>query len=85
MSSLNAIAVEAYKEYTLVSLIHHGLFSTSFPKYTSSMAQRNLKNFTQEAIFSTSGISFDLAYAALTLEGLFQLKMTHVGEAMIPN
>ncbi|GAB4848016.1 COP9 signalosome complex subunit 3 [Ancistrocladus abbreviatus] len=47
MSSLNAIAVEAYKKYILVSLIHHGQFSTSFPKYTSSAAQRNLKNFTQ--------------------------------------
>lgn len=45
MSTLNAIAVEAYKKYILVSLIHLGQFSTSFPKYTSSVAQRNLKNF----------------------------------------
>ncbi|XP_060186873.1 COP9 signalosome complex subunit 3-like [Lycium barbarum] len=45
MSNLNAIAVEAYKKYILVSLIHLGQFSTSFPKYTSSVAQRNLKNF----------------------------------------
>ncbi|KAL8153258.1 hypothetical protein V2J09_011018 [Rumex salicifolius] len=47
MSSLNAIAVEAYKKYILVSLILHGQFPTSFPKYTSSVAQRSLKNFTQ--------------------------------------
>lgn len=47
MSILNAIAVEAYKKYILVSLIHLGQFSTSFPKYTSSVAQRNLKNFSQ--------------------------------------
>ncbi|XP_057539968.1 COP9 signalosome complex subunit 3 isoform X1 [Amaranthus tricolor] len=47
MSILNAIAVEAYKKYIMVSLIHHGQFSTNFPKYTSSVAQRSLKNFTQ--------------------------------------
>ncbi|GMN42689.1 hypothetical protein TIFTF001_011903 [Ficus carica] len=47
MSSLNAIAVEAYKKYILVSLIHYGQFSTNLPKYTSSAAQRNLKNFCQ--------------------------------------
>uniref|UniRef100_A0A2P2KLT1 COP9 signalosome complex subunit 3 n=1 Tax=Rhizophora mucronata TaxID=61149 RepID=A0A2P2KLT1_RHIMU len=45
MSTINAIAVEAYKKYVLVSLIQHGQFSTSLPKYTSSAAQRNLKNF----------------------------------------
>lgn len=47
MSSINAIAVEAYKKYILVSLIHHGQFSPTLPKYTSSAAQRNLKNFSQ--------------------------------------
>ncbi|KAH9743632.1 COP9 signalosome complex subunit 3 [Citrus sinensis] len=47
MSSINAIAVEAYKKYILVSLIHHGQFSSTLPKYTSSAAQRNLKNFSQ--------------------------------------
>ncbi|CAI9763144.1 unnamed protein product [Fraxinus pennsylvanica] len=47
MSVLNAIAIEAYKKYILVSLIHLGQFSISFPKYTSSVAQRNLKNFSQ--------------------------------------
>ncbi|KAF3628848.1 COP9 signalosome complex subunit 3 [Capsicum annuum] len=47
MSTLNAIAIEAYKKYILVSLIHLGQFSTSFPKYTSSVAQRNLKNYCQ--------------------------------------
>lgn len=47
MTTLNAIAVEAYKKYILVSLIHSGQFSTHFPKYTSSVAQRSLKNFTQ--------------------------------------
>ncbi|KAL2529114.1 COP9 signalosome complex subunit 3 [Forsythia ovata] len=47
MSILNSIAVEAYKKYILVSLIHLGQFSISFPKYTSSVAQRNLKNFSQ--------------------------------------
>ncbi|KAK7266906.1 hypothetical protein RIF29_19567 [Crotalaria pallida] len=50
MSTLNAIAVEAYKKYILVSLIRHGQFSTSLPKYSSSVAQRNLKNFCQPYI-----------------------------------
>ncbi|PON95305.1 Winged helix-turn-helix DNA-binding domain containing protein [Trema orientale] len=50
MSTVNAIAVEAYKKYILVSLILHGQFSTSLPKYTSSVAQRNLKNFCQPYI-----------------------------------
>ncbi|KAF4385785.1 hypothetical protein F8388_010341 [Cannabis sativa] len=45
MSTVNAIAVEAYKKYILVFLILHGHFSTNLPKYTSSVAQRNLKNF----------------------------------------
>ncbi|XP_065877686.1 COP9 signalosome complex subunit 3 [Euphorbia lathyris] len=50
MSSINAIAVQAYKKYILVSLIHQGQFSTSLPKYASSAAQRNLKNFCQPYI-----------------------------------
>ncbi|KAL3526160.1 hypothetical protein ACH5RR_014532 [Cinchona calisaya] len=62
MSAVNAIAVEAYKKYILVSLIHFGQFSTSFPKYTSSVAQRNLKNFSQPYLdlansYSTGKIS----------------------------
>ncbi|KAJ0551056.1 putative proteasome component (PCI) domain, winged helix DNA-binding domain superfamily [Helianthus annuus] len=62
MSTMNAIAVEAYKKYILVSLIHLRQFSTSFPKYTSSVAQRNLKNFSQPYIelansYSTGNIS----------------------------
>lgn len=47
MTIISAIAVEAYKKYILVSLIHLGQFASSFPKYTSSAAQRNLKNFSQ--------------------------------------
>ncbi|KAG6390090.1 hypothetical protein SASPL_151569 [Salvia splendens] len=50
MPIISAIAVEAYKKYILVSLIHLGQFATSFPKYTSSAAQRNLKNFSQSRI-----------------------------------
>lgn len=50
MNSINAIAVEAYKKYILVSLILNGQFSTSLPKYTSTVAQRNLKNFCQPYI-----------------------------------
>ncbi|KAL3723002.1 hypothetical protein ACJRO7_035225 [Eucalyptus globulus] len=50
MNTINAIAVEAYKKYILVSLIHYGQFSTSLPKYASSAAQRNLKNFCQPYI-----------------------------------
>ncbi|KAL5991110.1 COP9 signalosome complex subunit 3 [Asimina triloba] len=49
MMVLNAIAVEAYKKYVLVSLIHTGQVP-SFPKYTSSVAQRNLKNYAQPYI-----------------------------------
>ncbi|CAJ1947596.1 unnamed protein product [Sphenostylis stenocarpa] len=45
MPTINAIAVEAYKKYILVSLIRNGQFSISLPKYSSSAAQRNLKNF----------------------------------------
>ncbi|KAK6155271.1 hypothetical protein DH2020_009519 [Rehmannia glutinosa] len=48
MPIISAIAVEAYKKYILVSLIHLGQFSTSLPKYSSSAAQRTLKNFTQD-------------------------------------
>ncbi|KAL7094942.1 hypothetical protein ACP275_11G136400 [Erythranthe tilingii] len=47
MAIVSAIAVEAYKKYILASLIHNGQFSTSFPKYASPAAQRNLKNFSQ--------------------------------------
>ncbi|KAL2335210.1 hypothetical protein Fmac_016423 [Flemingia macrophylla] len=47
MSTISAIAVEAYKKYILVSLVRHGQFATSLPKYSSSAAQRNLKNFCQ--------------------------------------
>ncbi|KAG8634931.1 COP9 signalosome complex subunit 3 [Manihot esculenta] len=50
MSSINAIAVEAYKKYILVSLIHRGQFSANLPKYASSAAQRNLRNFCQPYI-----------------------------------
>ncbi|PIM99331.1 COP9 signalosome, subunit CSN3 [Handroanthus impetiginosus] len=41
------IAAEAYKKYILVSLIHLGQFSTSFPPYTSGAARKYLKNFSQ--------------------------------------
>ncbi|KAG6741651.1 hypothetical protein POTOM_054928 [Populus tomentosa] len=47
MSSINAIAVEAFKKYILVSLIQNSQFSTSLPKYTSSAAQRDLKTLCQ--------------------------------------
>ncbi|PPD69758.1 hypothetical protein GOBAR_DD33366 [Gossypium barbadense] len=47
MFAVNAIAVEAYKKYILVSLILHGQFSTSLPKYSSSAAQRNLRSLCQ--------------------------------------
>lgn len=62
MSAMNAIAVEAYKKYILVSLIHLRQFSATFPKYTSSVAQRSLKNFSQPYIelansYSTGNIS----------------------------
>ncbi|KAK7338315.1 hypothetical protein VNO77_18921 [Canavalia gladiata] len=57
MSSMNAIAVEAYKKYILVSLIHHGQWqlSTTLPKYASSVAQRNLKNLCQPYIELANG------------------------------
>ncbi|KAA8530124.1 hypothetical protein F0562_004833 [Nyssa sinensis] len=73
MSTINAIAVEAYKKYILVSLIHLGQFSASFPKYTSSAAQRNLKNFSQPYIelansYSTGIISELEAYVQTNRE-----------------
>ncbi|CAN1817598.1 COP9 signalosome complex subunit 3, partial [Linum perenne] len=48
MSPISAIAIESYKKYALVSLIHHGQLSSNLPKYTSSAAQRNLKNYCQQ-------------------------------------
>ncbi|KAK1404391.1 COP9 signalosome complex subunit 3 [Heracleum sosnowskyi] len=47
MTNLSAIAVEAYKKYILVSLIHLGQFIPDFPKYTSSAAQKNLNSLAQ--------------------------------------
>ncbi|GFP84926.1 cop9 signalosome complex subunit 3 [Phtheirospermum japonicum] len=51
MPKMSAIAVEAYKKYVLVSLIHLGQFSTSLPKYTSSTVQRDLKHFSQVSLW----------------------------------
>ncbi|XP_074311257.1 COP9 signalosome complex subunit 3 [Silene latifolia] len=62
MSTLSSIAVEAYKKYILVSLIHNGQHNTHFPKYTSSVAQRSLKNFTQAYLeLATSYSNGDIA------------------------
>nr|BAG11654.1 COP9 signalosome subunit 3 [Raphanus sativus]BAG11655.1 COP9 signalosome subunit 3 [Raphanus sativus] len=44
MFQLNAIALEAYKKYILVTLIHSGQFSGSLPKCASTAAQRHLKS-----------------------------------------
>ncbi|XP_061363449.1 COP9 signalosome complex subunit 3 [Gastrolobium bilobum] len=73
MSTINAVAVEAYKKYVLVSLIRHGQFSTSLPKYSSSVAQRNLKNFCQPYIelansYSTGKIAELEAYVKTNAE-----------------
>ncbi|KAI3474980.1 hypothetical protein Pfo_030291 [Paulownia fortunei] len=65
MPIISAIAVEAYKNtYWFLSFIlgRYILFSTSLPKYTSSAAQRNLKNFSQPYLelvnsYSTGKIS----------------------------
>ncbi|KAK1270380.1 COP9 signalosome complex subunit 3 [Acorus gramineus] len=46
MAQLNQMAVEAYKKYILVYLIYNGQVP-SLPKYSSSAAQRNLKNYAQ--------------------------------------
>ncbi|CAF2347476.1 unnamed protein product [Brassica napus] len=45
MYQLNAIALEAYKKYILVNLIHSGQFSNSVPKCASTAAQRHLKSW----------------------------------------
>ncbi|WZY74859.1 hypothetical protein YC2023_021243 [Brassica napus] len=45
MHSVNAIALEAYKKYILVTLIHSGQFSVSLPKCASTAAQRHLKTW----------------------------------------
>ncbi|KAK9039603.1 hypothetical protein V6N11_014799 [Hibiscus sabdariffa] len=57
MSTVNAIAVEAFKKYILVSLIHHGQFPTNLPKYASSGAQRNLKTLCQPYVELASSYS----------------------------
>ncbi|CAN8256350.1 unnamed protein product [Cochlearia groenlandica] len=45
MYIVNIIAIEAYKKYILVSLIHNGQYTDSLPKCTSTVAQRNLKDY----------------------------------------
>ncbi|KAL8132517.1 COP9 signalosome complex subunit 3-like [Apium graveolens] len=47
MNNLSAIAIEAYKKYILVSLIHLGQLMPDFPRYTSFVARKNLKSFAQ--------------------------------------
>ncbi|WOG96389.1 hypothetical protein DCAR_0415724 [Daucus carota subsp. sativus] len=47
MANLSAVAVEAYKKYVLVSLIHLGQFIPDFPKYISATAEKNLKSYAQ--------------------------------------
>jgi hypothetical protein len=46
MHQVNAIALEAYKKYILVSLIHNGQFTNTLPKCASTAAQRSFKNYT---------------------------------------
>ncbi|XP_020672830.2 COP9 signalosome complex subunit 3-like, partial [Dendrobium catenatum] len=46
MSTINAIAIEAYKKYILVALIHLGQIP-SLPKYTASTVLRSLKSYAQ--------------------------------------
>ncbi|CAH8314052.1 unnamed protein product [Eruca vesicaria subsp. sativa] len=43
MHVVNAIALEAYKKYILVTLIHSGQFSVSLPKCASTAAKSNFK------------------------------------------
>ncbi|KAJ0260932.1 COP9 signalosome complex subunit 3 [Hirschfeldia incana] len=43
MHIVNAIALEAYKKYILVTLIHSGQFSISLPKCASTAAKSNFK------------------------------------------
>ncbi|XP_010420055.1 PREDICTED: COP9 signalosome complex subunit 3 [Camelina sativa] len=45
MNPASAIAVEAYKKYILVSLIHNGHCANSLPKCASTIAQRTFKNY----------------------------------------
>ncbi|CAH8315887.1 unnamed protein product [Eruca vesicaria subsp. sativa] len=45
MHSVNAIALEAYKKYILVTLIYSGHFSISLPKCASTPAQRSFKTW----------------------------------------
>ncbi|KAJ6979395.1 hypothetical protein NC653_027523 [Populus alba x Populus x berolinensis] len=65
MSSINAIAVEAFKKYIL--------FSTSLPKYTSSAAQRSLKTLCQPYMeiassYSSGKVSELKTYIQTTME-----------------
>ncbi|KAK9061677.1 hypothetical protein SSX86_018860 [Deinandra increscens subsp. villosa] len=62
MPTLSAIAVEAYKKYILVSLIHLRQFSATLSKYTSTVAQRNLRQLSQPYVdlaetYSTGNVS----------------------------
>ncbi|KAG2335156.1 hypothetical protein Bca52824_006336 [Brassica carinata] len=45
MHVVNAIALEAYKKYILVTLIHSGQFSINLPKCASTAAKSNFKSW----------------------------------------
>ncbi|KAK9266741.1 hypothetical protein L1049_025363 [Liquidambar formosana] len=89
MSIINTIAVEAYKTYWSHSftmdmydylLYFWWQFSTSLPKYTSSVAQRNLKNYCQAYIelansYSTGKIS-ELEACVLANRERFEIRLT---------
>ncbi|PKU85160.1 COP9 signalosome complex subunit 3 [Dendrobium catenatum] len=59
MSTINAIAIEAYKKYILVALIHLGQIP-SLPKYTASTVLRSLKSYAQHLTEVSSGFMFFL-------------------------
>lgn len=72
---LNAITIEAYKKYILVSLIHNGQVPT-FPKYTPSVSQRYLKTCSQDYLdlansFNSKNIA-DLKRCVASHEDLFK-------------
>ncbi|KAJ7540488.1 hypothetical protein O6H91_10G017600 [Diphasiastrum complanatum] len=72
---LNAIVVESYKKYVLVSLIQNGQVP-NLPKYTPSVTQRNVKSCAPDyvefaSVYSTRNIG-DLKRSILAHEEVFQ-------------
>ena len=81
MSTLNSIAVEAYKKYILVSLIHHGQVCFFFYPYTDWAEEKAIKE--TEANNSQPGYNF-WATKLLSLVETNQITSSSFGGSSLP-